>query len=118
MTVLASYAATLARFAGQDEVVVGTATGNRSRPETAGLVGLFMNTLALRVPVVRDQSFDALLGEVRRVVLDAFAHQEVPFERVVEAVNPPRDLSQSPIFQALFLYQNLPTPCCGSPGST
>ena len=110
MTLLASYAATLARSAGQDEVVVGTATANRPRADLEPLVGPFVNTLALRLGVDTAAPFTALQAEVKRVAVDTLAHQDVPFQKVVEAVNPPRDLSRSPIFQTMFVLQNMPIP--------
>ncbi len=104
---LASYVATLARHAGQQDVVVGTAAANRAHSEVADLVGLFVNTLALRISLDSDDRFEQLLEVVKRAVLDGFAHQDVPFDRIVQAVNPPRDLSRSPIFQTMFVYNNM-----------
>jgi amino acid adenylation domain-containing protein len=107
MTLLAAYAATLARYTGQRDVIIGTANANRQRPELTDLIGLFVNTLALRVVVDPDAPFDELLGRVRRVALDANRNQDVPFDRIVEAVRPPRDVSRSPIYQTMFTLHNM-----------
>ena len=106
MFLLAGYAATLARWTGSDDVVIGTATANR-RPETEHLVGLFASTLPLRIRVDHDASFQVLLDEVKRTTLSAFADEDVPFDRIVHAVNPTRDLSRAPIFQTMFVLNNM-----------
>src|SRR6185312_841357 len=85
---LASYTATLARWSGQDEVIVGTASANRARPEVRDVVGLFVNMLPIRTAVDVDQPFVALVESVQSAVRGAFSHDGVPFDRVVEAVNP------------------------------
>ncbi|MGZ4672281.1 MAG: non-ribosomal peptide synthetase, partial [Ilumatobacteraceae bacterium] len=107
---LTGYAATLARWSGQDDFVVGTASANRSRPELDAVVGMFVDTLALRLRVEAGVPFSALLGEVRASVLGAFANHDVPFNRIVEAVNPPRDLSRPIMFQTMFVLNNMPMP--------
>jgi amino acid adenylation domain-containing protein len=107
MTLLASYAAILSRYTGQSDVVVGTATANRDRPETVDLVGYFVNTLALRFEVDQQASFRALVEQARRVALDANTNQDLPFDRIVEAIKPPRDLSRSPIFQTMLILHNI-----------
>jgi Condensation domain len=89
---LSSYVATLARWSGQDDIVVGTASASRSTPEIADVVGLFVNTVAIRTGVDTTAPFASLLDSVKRASVGAFAHQEVPFNRIVEALNPPRDL--------------------------
>ena len=114
VTLLASYAAVLARWSGQDDVVIGSAAANRARPETADLIGLFMNTLALRVPVDPSASFSSLLAAVRRTALGAFANQDVPFDRIVEAINPARDLSRAAIYQTMFVLQQHAHPIGGA----
>ncbi len=107
---LASYVATLARWSGQDEFVVGTATANRVRPELDDVVGLFMNTLALRARVDVEEPFVALLASTKQVLLGAFEHESVPFDRVVQAINPQRDVSRAIVFQTTFVLNNLPLP--------
>jgi len=108
MTLLASLASVLARFAGQDDLVLGSPIASRQRPEVAGLIGMFVNTLALRVDLAGDPSFEGILGRVRETALDAFAHQDVPFEKLVEALQPRRDPSRHPLFQVVLAMQNVP----------
>ncbi|MGH3805161.1 MAG: amino acid adenylation domain-containing protein [Pseudonocardiaceae bacterium] len=97
----------LARCSGQDDIVVGTPTAGRSRPETWPLIGFFNNTVALRLDCGRQPPFRRLVRRARSVVLDAMDHQEVPFERVVGAVAPPRDLSRHPLFDVMIVHQTL-----------
>ncbi|MEV6827027.1 non-ribosomal peptide synthase/polyketide synthase [Amycolatopsis sp. NPDC051102] len=96
----------LRRWSGQDDVAVGTVTSGRDHPEVQDLVGLFVNTVVLRSHVDGQQSFGRLLGTVRRTVLDAFAHQDVPFERIVDELSPDRDPSRTPLFEVLVTLQN------------
>ncbi len=110
MTILASYAATLARYTGQDDIIIGTATANRLRPETEPLVGFITNTLPLRVRPDLDADFATLVEQVRRVILDGAANQEAPFDQVVADVRPPRDLSRPPILQTVFLMTDVGFP--------
>ncbi|MGZ4741410.1 MAG: SDR family NAD(P)-dependent oxidoreductase, partial [Ilumatobacteraceae bacterium] len=107
---LAGYLATLARWSGQDDIVVGTASANRAWPETHDVVGLFANIVAIRAGVDLDQPFATLLETVKSASLGAFRHADVPFDRIVEALNPPRDLSRSMIFQTTFVLNNMPIP--------
>ncbi|HEX2568766.1 MAG TPA: MupA/Atu3671 family FMN-dependent luciferase-like monooxygenase [Polyangia bacterium] len=116
MVLIAALAEVLRRHAGQDDIVVGTPTAGRNRPETEGLIGCFVNTLALRVDLSGDPSFRELLGRVRRTALAAYAHEELPFERLVEALELPRDLGRPPLVQVMFALQNLPAPSLGLPG--
>ncbi|HLE84125.1 MAG TPA: amino acid adenylation domain-containing protein, partial [Thermoanaerobaculia bacterium] len=102
MVLLAAYAAALARASGQEDFAVGTPVANRSREQTEGLVGLFINTVGLRLDLSGAPSFRELLARVRRAALGAFAHQEVPFERVVDELRPERSLARSPLFQVLL----------------
>ncbi|WP_344407049.1 amino acid adenylation domain-containing protein, partial [Actinomadura nitritigenes] len=104
MTLLAAYAVTLGRLCGQDDVLVGTPIANRNRAETEDLVGLFVNTLVLRTDLSGDPTFAEVVERVRRDALAAYAHQDVPFEQVVDALQPRRDRGRTPIFQALFNY--------------
>ncbi len=108
MTVLAGWAVLLSRLSGQEEVVIGTPVANRGRSEIEGLIGFFVNTLAIRVDVSGSPSAAALLKRVRERVLAGQTNQDVPFEQVVEALKPERTLSHSPVFQAMLAWQNLP----------
>ncbi|MEU4445217.1 non-ribosomal peptide synthase/polyketide synthase [Actinosynnema sp. NPDC050801] len=96
----------LSRWSGERDIAVGTVTSGRDRPELESLVGFFVNTLVLRSTVDRTRTFRGFLGEVRNTVLDAFAHQDVPFERVVDELRPVRDTSRTPLFQAMVVLQN------------
>ncbi|HEX2076067.1 MAG TPA: condensation domain-containing protein, partial [Longimicrobium sp.] len=108
MTLLAGWAAVLARLSGQDEVVVGTPSANRGRSEIEGLIGFFVNTLALRVDLSGSPSVAELLGRVKERSLGAQHHQDIPFEQVVELVQPVRSLTHHPLFQVMFAWQNAP----------
>ena len=108
MTMLASWAVLLSRLSGQDEIVIGTPVANRNRAELEGLIGFFVNTLSIRVDLSDGPNIGALLARVRERVLDAQDHQDIPFERVVELLNPSRTLAHSPVFQTSFAWQNLP----------
>jgi natural product biosynthesis luciferase-like monooxygenase protein/amino acid adenylation domain-containing protein len=103
MTLLASFQVLLARHSGQKDILVGSPIAGRTRAEAEALIGFFVNMLALRTDLSGNPSFQEVLQRVRRVCLAAYAHQEVPFEQVVEAVAPARDLSRSPIFQVVFV---------------
>ncbi|MFE3634312.1 non-ribosomal peptide synthase/polyketide synthase [Streptomyces sp. NPDC059168] len=107
MALVAACQTLLARWAGQEDVTVGTVTAGRERPELHDVVGMFVNTLVLRARVRPGLSFRELLAEVRTTVLEAFAHQEVPFERVVDALRPERDTSRTPLFQVMVALHNL-----------
>ncbi|WP_420126319.1 amino acid adenylation domain-containing protein, partial [Longimicrobium sp.] len=106
MTVLAGWAAVLGRLSGQEEVVVGTPTANRGRMEIEGLIGLFVNTLALRIQLDGSPSVAEVLARVKERALDAQQHQDIPFEQVVELVQPARSLAHAPLFQVMFAWQN------------
>jgi amino acid adenylation domain-containing protein len=107
MTVLAGWQALLGRWAGQDDVVVGSPIAGRTRHETEGLIGFFVNTLALRADLGGDPTWTGLLGRVRETALGAYAHQELPFERLVEEVVTERSLAHTPLFQVAFaLHEN------------
>ncbi|XXX72653.1 amino acid adenylation domain-containing protein [Sorangium sp. So ce134] len=110
MTLLAGFSVLLSRYCNQRDIVVGTPIANRTRAETEPLIGLFVNTLALRTDLSGEPTFVDLLGRVKQATLGAYAHQDLPFERVVEALNAPRDLSRSPVFQVMFALQNAPAP--------
>ncbi|HEX6039348.1 non-ribosomal peptide synthetase [Longimicrobium sp.] len=106
MALLAAWDVVLSRASGQADVVVGTPVAGRTRRETEGLIGLFVNTLALRTDLSGDPPFLALLERVRSATLGAFAHQDLPFEKLVEELKPERSLAYTPVFQALFNLQN------------
>ncbi|WP_419178841.1 amino acid adenylation domain-containing protein [Pseudomonas brassicacearum] len=106
MTVMAAWATVLSRMSGQDDVVIGTPVANRMQSEVEGLIGLFVNTLALRVDVAAELTVQGLLQQVKAQTLGAQAHQDLPFEQVVEVVRPLRSLSHSPVFQAMLSWQN------------
>src|SRR6185295_8555187 len=95
MTLLSAWGVLLARLSGQQDVVIGTPVANRQRHEVEGLIGFFVNTLALRLRFDAEPTVAALLAQVKETALAAFAHQELPFEQVVEAVQPQRSLSHS-----------------------
>ncbi|HET8798210.1 MAG TPA: amino acid adenylation domain-containing protein, partial [Thermoanaerobaculia bacterium] len=108
MTLLAAWSVLLSRLSGQRDVVIGTSVANRQRPEVEALIGFFVNTLALRLRLDRITDISSLLAQVKETTLAAFAHQELPFEQVVEAVQPKRSLSHSPLFQAQLVLDNTP----------
>src|SRR5262249_9554802 len=108
MTLLASWAAVLSRLSGQGDVVIGSSTANRSCAELEGLIGFFVNTLAMRIDLSGSPTVAALLSRVRAVSIAAQSHQDLPFEQVVEIVQPPRSLSHAPVFQVMFGWQNMP----------
>ena len=110
MTLVAAFKALLHRWTGMEDILVGTPTAGRTQPETEELIGVFINTLALRTDVSGDPSFAELLARLRGVALDAYAHQDLPFERLVAELRPQRDLSRTPVFQVMFVLQNTPLP--------
>ncbi|WP_437630406.1 non-ribosomal peptide synthase/polyketide synthase [Sorangium sp. So ce854] len=118
MTLLAAFQVLLGRHAGVDDVCVGTPVAGRLRPELEGLIGLFVNTLVLRADLSGDPSFEQLLARVRDVALSAYEHQDVPFDQVVDALQPPRDLGRTPLFQVAFALQNAPLPSLSLDGLT
>jgi amino acid adenylation domain-containing protein len=109
MVLLAAFDVVLSRWSGQDDVVVGTYHAGRNRPDTEGVIGFFINTLVLRVPVDPDASFREVVHRAREVALDAYANQDVPFPKVVEELQPDQDLSRNPLFQVVFHLLNPPT---------
>ena len=108
MTLLAAFETLLHRHSGQQEIVVGTVLAGRTYRETEGLIGFFVNTLALRTDLSGEPTFVELLQRVKEVCLGAYAHQDMPFEKLVEELQPERDLSRSPLFQVAFGLQNVP----------
>ncbi len=108
MTLLAAFQLLLYRYCGQEDVVVGSPIANRSRAEIESLIGFFVNTLVLRTDLSGNLTFKELLLRVRDVCLDAYAHQDLPFEKLVEELKPERDMSRNPLFQVMFVLQNTP----------
>ncbi len=105
MLLLAAFQVLLARYSGQEDLVLGTPIANRNRPELEKLIGFFVNTLVLRTSLEGNPTFRELLHRVRETTLEAYGHQELPFEKIVEELQPVRNLSYSPIFQVMFILQ-------------
>ncbi|MGZ4113199.1 MAG: non-ribosomal peptide synthetase, partial [Tumebacillaceae bacterium] len=118
MTLLAAYQALLGRYSGQDDVLVGTPIAGRTQRETEGLIGFFVNTLVMRADLSGMPSFAELVDRVREMTLGAYAHQDVPFEKLVEELQPVRDMSRSPLFQVMFDWQDDPLTALQLPGLT
>jgi amino acid adenylation domain-containing protein len=106
MTLLAAFQVLLHRYTGQDEIIVGSPIANRNRVEVEAIIGFFVNMLVLRTDLSGNPNFRDLLGRVREMTLGAYAHQDLPFEQMVERVQPQRNLSHSPLFQVAFVLQN------------
>ncbi|HZF10731.1 MAG TPA: amino acid adenylation domain-containing protein [Thermoanaerobaculia bacterium] len=116
MALLAVFSALLSRLSGAADLVVGSPVANRERPEVSGLIGFFVNTLALRGDLSGDPTFGDLLARVRAAAMEALAHQDVPFERLVEELAPERDLRHTPLFQVMLALQNAPVEALELPG--
>ncbi|MBD2592895.1 amino acid adenylation domain-containing protein [Nostoc spongiaeforme FACHB-130] len=106
MLLLAAFQTFLYRYTGQDDIAVGSPIANRNRNEIKGLIGFFVNTLVLRTDLSGDPNFDELLKRVKKVALEAYTHQDLPFDQLVEAVQPERDTSRTPLFQVMFNIQD------------
>ncbi|MDA0939119.1 MAG: amino acid adenylation domain-containing protein, partial [Proteobacteria bacterium] len=107
MSLLAAFSAVLSKFSNQDDIVIGTPIAGRKSKDVEGLIGFFANTLALRIGINRYMTFKELLHRVEAVTLEAYEHQDVPFEQLVDHLNIQRDLSRHPIFQVMFILQNM-----------
>ena len=118
MTLLAAFKTLLYRFTGQKDIIAGSTIANRNRAETEGLIGFFVNTLVLRTDLSGGPTFQELLARVREVTLGAYAHQDLPFEKLVEELQPERHISINPLFQVMFALQNAPMPDFKLPGLT
>ncbi len=116
MTLLAAFQSLLHSYTSQDDIIIGTPIANRNRLEIESLVGFFVNTLALRTDLSNNPSFSDLLRRVREVCLAAYAHQDLPFERLVEELHLARDLSRNPLFQVMFVLQNAAVQTLELPG--
>ncbi|WP_144716282.1 condensation domain-containing protein [Flavobacterium anhuiense] len=108
MLMLSAFKVLLSRYSGQDDICVGTPIANRTQSELEGMIGFFVNTLALRSDLEGNPSFSELLGRVKQTTLEGYDHQLVPFEKVVEKVVSSRDMSMTPLFQVMFVLQNTP----------
>ncbi|MEH2067463.1 MAG: amino acid adenylation domain-containing protein [Nostoc sp.] len=118
MTLLAGFQTLLHWYTSQDDIVVGTDVANRNRMQTESLIGLFVNQLVLRTNLSGNPTFRELLARVREVTLEAYAHQDLPFDKLVETLNPKRDLKRNPLFQVMFGFQNSPMPALELSGLT
>ncbi|MEI8632491.1 condensation domain-containing protein [Vibrio sp. PP-XX7] len=116
MTLLAGWSALMGRLANQDEVVIGTPSAGRTHTEVEALIGMFVNTQAIRVDLSAHPTTVHLLAQVKETALAALAHQDIPFEQVVEVLAPTRSLAHSPVFQVMFAFQNLPENALELPG--
>jgi amino acid adenylation domain-containing protein len=116
MTLLAAWIVVLTRYTGQTDIAIGTPIANRQRTELEGLIGFFVNMLVLRTRLDDDPTGRALLARVREVNLEAYVHQDLPFEKLVEHLQPARDLSYNPLFQVVFALQNTPPAAFALPG--
>jgi amino acid adenylation domain-containing protein len=118
MVLLAAFQVLLFRHAGQEDIVVGVPIAGRNKPELENVIGLFINMLAMRTDLSGNPTFRELLGRVREAALGAYEHQDLPFEKLVEVIQPERDTSYSPVFQVMFHLSNLGLPSFNLPGLT
>ncbi|MEW5861365.1 MAG: amino acid adenylation domain-containing protein [Cyanobacteriota bacterium] len=118
IVLLAAFKTLLYRYTGQEDILVGSPIANRNRAELEGIIGFFANTLVLRTDLSNNPTFKELLGRVREEALGAYSHQDLPFEKLVEVLQPDRDLSRNPLFQVLFALRNVPTQTLELPGVT
>ncbi|ELS00505.1 amino acid adenylation enzyme/thioester reductase family protein [Xenococcus sp. PCC 7305] len=116
MLLLAAFKLLLFRYTEIEDILVGSPIANRNRPELTAMIGIFLNTLVLRSDLSGDPSFSELLQQVKKVALEAYSHQDLPFEKLVAQLHPERNTSQSPLFQVMFILYNLPTANLELPG--
>src|SRR5262249_37308486 len=109
MTLMAAFLTLLYRYSGQEEINVGSPIANRNRGEIEKLIGFFLNTLVIRGDLRGRPTFRQLVKRVREVALGAYAYQDLPFEKLVEELQPERSLSHMPLFQVMFMLQNMPS---------
>ena len=109
MTLLAAFDTLLVRYTGQEDVLVGTPIANRNHSQVEPLIGYFANTIVLRTRANLNLSFEELLGQVRNLTLEAYANQDLPFEKLIEELQPERDMGRNPLFQVMFALQNTPS---------
>ena len=117
MTLIAAFQAMLSKYSGEEQIVVGTDLANRTMPETERMIGFFINLLAVRTDLSGNPTFRELLRRVRERLLEAYAHQEVPFPKGVPEIQPERTTTHNPIVQVLFVMQNAPLTKRSSPDS-
>ncbi|MEX0267857.1 amino acid adenylation domain-containing protein [Leptolyngbyaceae cyanobacterium UHCC 1019] len=118
MTLLAAFQTLLYRYTGQDDIAIGSPIANRHRSELEGLIGFFVNSVVMRSDLSGNPTFRELLKQVQNVALEAYAHQDLPFEKLVEELDPERDLSRNPLFQVALALQNAPMQPLELPGLT
>jgi aspartate racemase len=118
MTLLAAFQTLLSRYSRQEDIIVGTPIAGRNQVETEELIGFFVNTIAIRTDLSGDPNFRQLLSQVREITLGAYDHQDLPLQKLIEELNPERDLSRSPLFQVMFAFQNTPSQPWDLPGVT
>ncbi|MGL5832200.1 MAG: non-ribosomal peptide synthetase, partial [Waterburya sp.] len=116
MLLLAAFKILLHRYTDLEDILVGSPIANRSRPELEGAIGIFLNTLVLRSDLSGNPTFSELLKQVKRVALEAYSNQDLPFEKIVARLHPERDINQSPLFQVMFILYNLPSSDLELPG--
>lgn len=108
MVLFTAFVSLLYRYSGQQDILVGSPIANRNRQELEDIIGFFVNTLVLRTRLSDDLSFQALLNQVKQTCLEAYSYQDLPFDKLVEILNPERSLSHNPLFQVMFVFQNAP----------
>ncbi|MEH2459861.1 amino acid adenylation domain-containing protein [Nostoc sp.] len=118
ITLLAAFQVLLYRYTQQEDITIGSPIANRNRSEIEGLIGFFVNSLVLRTQLSRNPTFRELLSRVKEVALGAYAHQDLPFEKLVEELHPERNLNQNPLFQVVFALQNTPMSALELPSLT